>query len=286
MLYREYDAATLKRLQELELGILSDFIQLCDENEIDYFGVGGTAIGVVRHGGFIPWDDDIDVGLTRENYDKFLKAAAAYKPEKYRVVNAMTEPNYPLPTTRWVLRGTKFKEECFKDLDCELGIFLDIYCFDRIADDENKMRRQGWTAWFWGKLLILRSIGDPVLYMDGWKAGLVRFACKVAHFGLKVFRVSPRFLYRQAEKAARRYEHEKTERVAYFFDPTPFTSIMRLEHVEPTKLMKYEGMDMRFPGKVEKYLEVRYGDYMTLPPEDKRHNHPPHDFSFGPYAEK
>ena len=76
MLYREYDSETLKKLQTLELEILRDFNDLCDKYDIDYFGCGGTAIGAVRHGGFIPWDDDIDVGLLRKDYDKFMKVAA------------------------------------------------------------------------------------------------------------------------------------------------------------------------------------------------------------------
>lgn len=285
MLFREYDEKTLRRLQALELMILKDFIELCESRGIDYFGVGGTAIGAVRHGGFIPWDDDIDVGLTRENYDRFLEAAKDYKPEKYRVVNAGTDQGYPLPTTRWVLRGTKFKEECFRDLDCELGIFLDIYCFDRIADEERAMRRQGWKAWFYGKLLILHSISRPVLYLEGWKARLVLGACRLAHLGLRILPVSHDFLYRKAVKAASAYQNEETGRVAYFFDPTPFTSIIRMEHIVPTKKMDFNGISMRFPGRVEEYLKVRYGDYMTLPPEDKRHNHPPAEFDFGPYKE-
>ena len=72
MLYREYDEETLKKLQAIELEILKDFNDLCDKYDIDYFGCGGTAIGAVRHGGFIPWDDDIDVGLLRKDYEKFL----------------------------------------------------------------------------------------------------------------------------------------------------------------------------------------------------------------------
>ena len=285
MLYREYDEDTLKRLQGLLLMMLKDFIELCESENIDYFGVGGTAIGAVRHGGFIPWDDDIDVGMTREHYDRFLEAAKDYKPDIYRVVNGQTDPNYPLPTTRWVLRGTKFKEECFRDLDCELGVFLDLYCFDNIADEEPAMRRQGYRAWFYGKLMILRSISKPVLYLKGWKASLVLAACFLAHHGLRLLRVSPEFLYRKAMGAASTYREEQTARVAYFFDPTPFTTIIRKEHICPTPVLDFNGVPMRFPGKVEEYLKLRYGDYMTLPPPEKRHNHPPAEFDLGPDKE-
>lgn len=285
MLYREYEEESLKRLQGLLLMMLRDFIELCEANHIDYFGVGGTAIGAVRHGGFIPWDDDIDVGMTRENYDRFLEAAKNYKPEKYRIVNGQTDSQYPLPTTRWVLRGTKFKEECFQKLDCELGIFLDLYCFDNIADEDRAMKRQGYRAWFYGKLLILRSISKPVLYIKGWRASLVLAASFLLHHALCMLNISPGFLYRKAMEAAASYRDEQTERVAYFFDPTPFTSIIRKEHIFPTQVMDFNGIPMRFPGRVEEYLKLRYGDYMTLPPAEERHNHPPAEFDFGPYKE-
>ena len=75
MLYQEYDQVTLKRLQQMELEILRDFQDLCERHNIDYFAGGGTAIGAVRHKGFIPWDDDIDVNLVRKDYERFLKYA-------------------------------------------------------------------------------------------------------------------------------------------------------------------------------------------------------------------
>lgn len=280
MLYKEYDKETLAKLQKLELELLRDFADLCEKHQIDYFGVGGTAIGAVRHGGFIPWDDDIDVGLTRENYEKFLEVAQREFCDKYKVVNAETEPNYPLMSSRWIIKGSKFKEECFKDLDIDLGIFLDLYCFDNVADEERKMRRQGWSAWFWGKLLILRFIGRPVLYFGGWKAKVVTGISILAHGFLKLFHVSPGFLYRQAKKTASKYRDVDTKRVAYFFDPKPFTSILEKEDIIPTKFMEYDGLQIRFPARTEHYLKKRYGDYMTLPPEDKRHNHPPYTLQF------
>ena len=112
MLYKEYDEKTLHRLQQIELEILRDFDELCTENGLSYFGCGGTAIGAVRHHGMIPWDDDIDVGLLRKDYEKFLRIARQKKwRRKYKVVNAATMENYPLMTTRWCRKGTKFKED-------------------------------------------------------------------------------------------------------------------------------------------------------------------------------
>ena len=285
MAYRAYDDETLQRLQSLELMILREFDLLCRENKIRYFGCGGTAIGAVRHGGFIPWDDDIDVGMLRRDYDRFLKAAARWKPDRFRVVNAETDADVPFPSTRWVLRGTRFQEECFRDLDCELGIFLDIYCFDNIPDDDRAMKRQAWAAWFYGKMMVLSGIDRPVLYFGGWKAEVVYLLCRIAHKVLKLCRLGPSFWYRKAKRVAVRYRHVKTKRAAFYFDPTPFTSIVYKKHIFPTREREFSGLTIPFPGKVQAYLKRRYGDYMTLPPEEKRHNHPPYRLDFGPYAQ-
>lgn len=281
MLYRSYDPEVLKHVQQTELEILGDFIDLCERHGIDYFGTGGTAIGAIRHQGFIPWDDDIDVGLLREDYDRFLALAKVELADKYEVLNVEEDANYPLPTTRLVKKGTVFREEALKNCRCNFGIFLDLYFFDNVPDDDKLMRKQGRWAWFWGKLLILRHVGNPTLYFGGWKAAVVRVCCRIGHFFLWLFRISPRWLYRKAMKHSQKYRNVKTKRAAFFFDPTPYTSVIVKDEVFPTKKMPFDGLDMRFPGKIEVYLKNRFGDYMTLPPEDKRHNHPPYQLDFG-----
>lgn len=70
---REYDSETLKKVQSTELALLKDFIKICDDNNLTYFGIAGTGIGALRHSGFIPWDDDIDVALPRADYEKALE---------------------------------------------------------------------------------------------------------------------------------------------------------------------------------------------------------------------
>ena len=285
MVYKAYDEETLQRLQRTELKILKEFDTLCRENGIRYFGCGGTAIGAVRHGGFIPWDVDIDVGMLRRDYERFLKVAVHWKTDQYQVVNAETDPAMPLPTTRWVLRGTRFQEECFRDLDCEWGIFLDIFCFDNVPDDDRAMRRQAWAAWFYGKMMILSSIDTPVLYFDGWKARLTHGICRIVHRVLRALHLGPSFWYGRAKRVAVRYRYVKTKRAAFYFDPTPFTSIVYKKHIFPTKERGFSGLMIPFPGKVQMYLRRRYGDYMTLPPKEKRHNHPPYKLDLGTYAD-
>ena len=282
MLYREYDEKTLKKLQKTELEILKDFDDLCRENGLSYFGGGGTAIGAVRHKGMIPWDDDIDVGLVRKDYVKFLRIAKQKKwREKYNVINAETMENYPLMSTRWCKKGTKFKEDALKTLDGDLGIFLDVYCFDNIPDNELLMKIHGWRSWFWGKLLILYWLDEPVLYFDGFLGKAVTGICKGVHLGMRGLHISPRWLYRHTKRVTTCYDGKETKRVNYLHDPRPFISIMNKSDIFPVRRMEFSGQEICVPAKVEAYLDRRFGDYMTLPPEEKRHNHPPYELDFG-----
>ena len=282
MLYREYDPEVLQKLQKVELEMLKDFDALCEKHGIDYFGCGGTALGALRHQGFIPWDDDIDIAFTRENYEKFLAVADKEYPGKYKVLNAETDPNYVLMTTRWVKCGTRFQEECFKNLDCDFGIFLDLYCFENIPDDEKLMKRQAKKAWFWGKMLVMSGVSHPTLYATGFKKEIIGAIAFVGHWCLKLVPNAKKLFYKQAKKTATMYAGQDTKRIAYLFDPSLYTSIVVKEQVIPTCKLPYAGMQIRFPGKTEAYLSTRYGaDFMTPPPEDKRHNHPPYILDFG-----
>lgn len=278
---REYDQETLQRIQSVELGILDDFIWICKKYHLEYFGFGGTGIGVLRHGGFIPWDDDIDVALTRKDYDTFLQAAEKEFGDKYVIMNAQTDPNYPLATTRWMLRGTKFREYSMKDIDCPLGIFLDIYAFDNVPDDDALMRKQAREVWFWNKLMILRSLPFPVLGFTGVKGSLIKAACAVIHYGMAVCHISKKWLASKMLQATTRYNHLDTKRLAYYCDTSPYTNMMEKEELYPLQELDFEGRKMTFPREMHRMLEVLYGDYMQLPPPEKRKNHFPYELDFG-----
>ena len=129
-----YEPEQLKHLQKLEMEILTDFKRICDENNLIYFGYAGTGIGALRHKGYIPWDDDIDISMPRKDYERFMELVTEQMGDKYEVLNTETDINYPLATTRLVLKGTKFREYSMKDVDCNWGIFLDLYALDNAAD--------------------------------------------------------------------------------------------------------------------------------------------------------
>lgn len=279
---KEYDEATLKKLQSVELEILKDFVDLCEKNDLIYFGVAGTGIGAIRHGGFIPWDDDIDVAMPREDFQKFVEIAKRDYSDKYFIMNGEENENYPLLSTRWMMRGTEFVEETLKNLDCPLGIFLDIYPLDKIPDDEKLFKRQAWEAFFYSKLLILRSIPFPVLKgIRGPKAKIIHLICGIVHIILKTLRISKKKLYRKCLDISTRYNYlENTKRLDFLCATTAYDNIHEIADIYPMKKIDFNGIPLNFPHNIEKQLTMVFGDFMQLPPVEKRKNHYPYKLKF------
>ncbi len=284
MSVKEYDEATLKKVQSLELEILKDFIEVCEKNNLKYFGIGGTAIGVIRHQGFIPWDDDIDVALPRDDYEKLVSIMKRDYGDKYIVLNAEENPKFPLTTTHLILKGTKFRTYAMRNVDCEFGIFLDVFAYDKVSDNPKERKKQLWMSWFFSKLLILRCIPFPVLGFNGFLKKIIHFICLCVWLFLNIFHISKPWLYNQYIKYATKYNDlPETELINYMGDTNPYYSIYKTSDVFPLAKREFEGLQMCFPNNMHDNLTNMFGDYMQLPPEDKRKNHFPYELDFGEY---
>lgn len=120
----------LRRLQLAELEILDEFVHVCEKYGLRYYLVGGTLLGAVRHQGFIPWDDDIDVAMPREDYDRFADVAASELGPQYFYQSPETDPYYFLTYAKMRKNGTEIYEERFKNARFHKGIFIDIFPLD------------------------------------------------------------------------------------------------------------------------------------------------------------
>ena len=279
--FKTYDQETLDKIHAAEMEVLKDFCRICDTHGLQYFGIAGTAIGALRHKGFIPWDDDIDVALPREDFEKFLTIVEEEMGDKYLIMNTEHYENYPLMTTRLTMRGTRFKEEALKDIKAPMGIFLDLYPYDKVSDDPKKAKKQARDAWFWSKILILRGIPHPMLGFAGWKAKVVQAICGAVHFVLKTTHTSKLKIYRKAYEAETRYNHlEKTEKINFICDTSPYMNTYRVDDVFPLQKLPFEDIELNFPHNLHTNLTGMYGDYMQLPPEGKRKTHYPYELKF------
>jgi len=264
-----YSPETLRRLQEVELDIFKIFIAICKKHDLQYFGLYGTALGAVRHAGIIPWDDDNDVEMPRKDYDKLVEVLPQELPQRYTFLSGQTNPNYPFMTARLMRDGTEFRTLSMKNIQCPLGIFLDIFPMDQIPDDEKERKAFFRRCWIWEKLTILRNMPFPNLPYRGLKRYLVYTLCMLGNLGVRVF--SREFLHAKAQKARLQYQDTVTKNIGYCFGLTPSKHMYACEELFPAQLLPFEDISIAVPHDTDAILTRFYGpDYMTPLPEGKR----------------
>ncbi len=281
MQYMEYQPDVLRKIQKTQLEILEAFIGVCEKYNLSYFMLGGTGIGVVRHNGFIPWDDDIDVAMPREDYDRFLAVIDEEIGDKYRILTPLVDKNYACNVTHLQKKGTKFVPYVSRKMKCELCIDIDIFALDHMPDDPVKRKRQLRKTWFLNKLIFLCGTPAPIIPLKGAKKIIAQIICACAHFGLKVLHISPQFLYKCLLKEAKRYNNEKTEYINAFEVTMSHSAYISEKELYPLRKMQFEHLMVNMPNDYDTYLRRLFGDYMQMPPENKRVNHCPYILDFG-----
>lgn len=274
---RGYDDAVLEKLHRVQLEILSDFIGVCQKYNLTYFVVYGTAIGAVRHSGFIPWDDDIDVGMLREDYNKFFEVFQDELGEKYNLLTPEIDGRYACTVTHIQRKGTKFVSEASQDLKCEQCIFMDIFPFDYVAADQKAAVKQGRKANILGKLLFLSGSAYPVIPFGGFKGEIAALGCKFIHFLLKLIRITPQKLYKRFVEVSTAYNNsdDRSEYVTSFEYAGCLKDRIKKNGLFPMKEVQFENLRVNIPANNHEFLSKVYGDYMQIPPENERVNHMP-----------
>lgn len=265
----------LFKVHKIEVDILREVIRICEKHKIQYFILGGTLLGAIRHKGFIPWDDDIDIGMTRDNYNKFLALAGKELGVEYFLQTFNTEANTPFYFAKVRKKGTKFIEEYCKNLEIEHGLFLDIFPYDNIPDDIKLRNRQLKKVKFWSNLFIAKSVKGSSVPQDSLKGKMKVFTRLIFHYLLKP--VSKSYLYRKLDAASQEYNHVKCKMKS--FVKYPFLMIPS-EDLNNLKQIEFEGIEVSCSGNPREYMKHQFGDFMKLPPEEKRVGHRPYKLEF------
>ncbi len=255
----------LKKVQNYQIEIL-DEVRICQKHGLQYFIMGGNLIGAIRNKGFIPWDDDLDIAMMREDYDKFLNIATKEMDEKFLVDNAENNENYYLPFAKVRMRDSLYEEPEQKDYQGPKGIWIDIFPLDN-ASKENSLLIQLQT--------FLKEI---IHFVNAIKANVTTEKNPIVKKIIKfIFTpISIKKLARLQQRIMKWNTNEKAKYCISFGAKYGMRKQTMLKSVFlPTTQLEYEGKMYEAPGNYEFYLKRVYGDYMTLPPEDKRITHNP-----------
>ncbi len=273
---KRYDDETLKHLQQVSKDILKYLIEICETNNLTYFMYGGSLIGAVRHQGFIPWDDDIDVIMFREDFEKLNKIFEKNIDEKYRFINVLNEETYFHTWGRLMLKNTLFKEWWADQVDYTPNIYIDIFILDNIPSNKFKKFIHRWECYF----LNFLSSCSHIKYENDSK--IKQIIQQSIYYTIKILPISPYNIKKKCVKSFTQYQYENCDEVCDF----PSSGIMPISFRSdwfPLKKVKFEDIEVNIPNNYDKILKLEYGEYMELPPEESRFRLAPEEIDFGKY---
>lgn len=278
------DPRLLTQIQTATTRVLAELDRVCHELGVVYAVYGGTAIGAVRHQGFIPWDDDIDVCMERKDYERFLAQAPALIGEDFVIDSQESNARYPKTFAIMGLEGTEFVPAAAAERSYPIPIGVDVFPLDVMPEEPRAYRRQARRSWLWGRLLFLHGSATPDTGLGTPLRQVADAVFRVAHWGLHAARITPRTIYRRWEQAARASEGTDSPWLGDFSTQDPRRWSMRRDELLPVRRVPFGSIMVDIAHDYDAVLTRGYGDYMTLPPEDERVNHSPVRISFGRHA--
>ena len=259
----------MNELQSKLVEMLSWFHSFCVENHLRYYAAGGTALGAVRHKGFIPWDDDIDVIMPRPDYEKFKEMSSKFDDDfHYRAEFPGKKKEFVYQygklydTTTTLIENTRFKTK--------RGIFIDIFPIDGAGNTVEEAATQ--IKDVFKKVSFLAAYNCSVRKGRGWfkNAAVLAMRC-VPGFLLNNVKIT-----HSIHDMCRNKKFDECEFVANLVGLGNNKEIMKREWIGTPTLIQFENIQIYGPEKIDLYLKQLYGDYMKLPPEEKRVSH--HEF--------
>lgn len=250
---------SVRSVQEKILETMKFIDKLCRENGIVYFIMGGTALGAVRHGGFIPWDDDLDIFMTPGQYQKFKTVFENTKNEQFVLQEWRTDSKY-LEYAKVRMNKTTFIEESFKERkDMHHGIYVDIMILHKVPENEFIQK----IVYYESKFVTLYGLSQR-----NWKP-----KSKSQKIVLNSLKFMPcKIMARIAYSHIYRYDDRKDNyKYCYWITPAKFRNgLFDKTFFEKTIDVRFEDTELLGSEKIKEYLEYRYGDYMKLPSEEQR----------------
>ena len=249
-------------VRQLQLRIIGNLLavnKVCREHGLHYYIYDGTMLGAVRHGGFIPWDDDLDIAMPREDYETFITRANEWLPEPYEFVAYELDSSYPLPFGK-VQDGSNSLIER-PHLPYLGGLYIDVFPIDGVPDNA-LLRRLHLVRYDVLKKLVYMAYRDPYRHGHGPSSWLPLFCRNV---------IGQQRLQRATRRLLRKYPFAKSNKVCVFDDG--FKGVISKQTLgRPTPVM-FEGHEVTGVEHPHEYLTHTYGDYMTPPPHDSQRQH-------------
>lgn len=258
----------MNEIQTHLLKMLKDFIKVAEKHNLRYFVNGGTCLGAIRHKGFIPWDDDVDVMMPRSDYDKFLTLQNEFKDTPYFIQTWRTDPHYVYCFAKLRDSSTTYIENYYAAHRINHGMWIDIFPIDGMSYKEKKREKCAKRVkfvWYESYMSYLpqltRKFKKETFFKDlGLNiVGGLTYIFDIFHFRQRII-----------ERHCRHYSFDKAVLAGLYFDFDTKHAAMDKHIFDEFTLMDFEDIKVRVPKDYDKYLTMLFGDYMTPPPKEKQ----------------
>lgn len=260
-------------LQKVMLDAFKEFVRVCEKHKLQYFLIGGTALGAIRHKGFIPWDDDLDVGMPRPDYDKLMKLSKEFK-SPYFLQNYLTDFGHVLPYAKIRNSNTTYIENFHRFHPINHGIWIDIFPIDGMSKKKDEVRVKGpkyrllWFVYYF--TFLAHMYNKPKKHT--WFMQIPLYFVSLLFLPLLL----GKWLTRLINKSMKSKKYEDSTLVGSYFTWTFNKEALPRSYYGQGIKVQFEDVQAVIPTNYDAYLKAKYGDYMQLPPVDKRYGHHHH----------
>ncbi|MBP1889161.1 lipopolysaccharide cholinephosphotransferase [Clostridium moniliforme] len=266
----EYSQNELREVQVILVNMLKDVDKVCRENNIDYWLTAGTLLGAIRHKGFIPWDDDIDISMMREDYNKFMKIGKEKLNNKYFIQSIYSDKNSQNQFMKVRDRNSILKMN--KREKGHTGIFIDIFPMDSFTKNDSKIfiknKLMLKIRFYWMKYAKIKR---P--FFKNIKGNFIKILARI------YFSINRDYDYKNINEELKmylsnmKYDIENEDHIRYGIESV-HNYIYHREDIFPLIDIEFEGYKFRAPNNYDKFLKTFFGDYMKLPKvEDRKPHH-------------
>ena len=248
-------------LQKIQLGILQEFIRICEILQLNYYLVCGSCLGAVKYKGFIPWDDDVDVALVRDDYEKFLLEAPKLLPDHLFLQNYKSDKQVPFLYSKIRDSRTTFIEKSMEKLKIHHGVYIDVFPLDGYPDKGKRVFEMKKNTYKLQTLCAYESKVKPT-------TAVFLKAERLLGYHLRTHRTN-----RRLEKLLKKNSTDRSELWCNFGNWQGQLEYAHKSQYGAGIAAKFEGIEVRIPEKYDEYLTQKYGDWRAELPDDQKAGH-------------
>ena len=263
---------TLREMQLMELDMLKVILPILEENNLRYYMLGGTFLGAIRHKGFIPWDDDIDIGMPRPDYEKFISIAESTLPSNLLVKDFKSDDAFKNYFAKLFNVNVPLTRSDNINSNTETYLWIDIFPLDGMPNGKIRMKLHKFHL-LYRRLMLQYSKFYTGVNIKKKRSSLEKLLITFGYLFTKFIHLNTNKQLHKLDKVLTKYTYENSNNVVNFMGAYKFKEMFPKKLYEDAEFYDFEDTQLKAPKDYDTVLRQLYGEYMNPPPENQRFSH-------------